>query len=150
MKNLVWIAGLILALSFVFPDGITLPKNPEPGPSPVVPADTTLTAILGAATKEDKARVVSVYTGLKTVLQRDSGQRVNNTEKFAELQSNTLQLAIDTPGKYQGLDVAIDEVFKRAVAGDQKDVDSSVVQAVTPELQSRLVQACDTIIASAR
>lgn len=153
MKNLVWIAGLILVLSFVFPDGITLPQKPEPTPTPVVPVapvDTALATILGPAAKQDKARVVSVYTGLKTVLQRDNGQRVNNTEKFAELQSNTLQLAIDTPGKYPGLDVAIDNVFKNAVAGDQKDIDPGVVQAVTPELQARLVKACDTIIASAQ
>ena len=54
MKNLVWIAGVILALSFVFPDGITLPKKPEPAPAPVVPVvpvDTALATILGPATK---------------------------------------------------------------------------------------------------
>jgi hypothetical protein len=153
MKNLVWVAGVILILSFVFPNGITFPVMPEPTPAPVVPgvpADPALAQILMPAQKEDKARVVGVYSGLKTVLLRDNASRVSTTEKFAELQARTLELAIDTPGKYPGLDVAIEAVFQQAVRGPQNDVDATVVQAVTPEMQSRLVRACDTIIASAQ
>lgn len=150
MKKFVWIAGALLLFSLMFPRGFPLPKFPVapvvPAPVPVTPDvvdDAEMTTILSAASAGDKSRIVSVYSGLRVVLLRDAGKRVNTTEKFAELQANTLQLAIDTPGKYPGLDVAIERVFAAAVG--TKDV-----VAVTPEIQKSLVQACDVIIASAR
>jgi len=150
MKKFVWIAGALLLFSLMFPQGLSLPKFPAvpvvPTPAPVVPAgtgDAEIVDLLKSAAPADKARIVDVYTGLRTVLLRDGGKRVTTTEKFADLQANTLQLAIDTPGKYSGLDVAIERVFATAVG--TKDV-----VAVTPDMQKSLVQACDVIIASAR
>lgn len=152
MKKFVWIAGALLLFSLMFPQGLSLPKFPvvpsvpDPAPAPVAPAvdsDAEIVDLLRAAAQPDKARIVGVYTGLRTVLLRDGGKRVTTTEKFADLQANTLQLAIDTPGKYPGLDVAIERVFAAAVG--TKDV-----VAVTPEMQKSLVHACDVIIASAR
>lgn len=149
MKKFVWVAGVLLLFSLMFPQGLPLPKFPTPPavpaptPEPPTVVDVEIADILKSATAADKARIVDVYTGLRTVLLRDGGKRVTTTEKFADLQANTLQLAIDTPGKYSGLDVAIERVFAAAVG--TKDV-----VAVTPEMQKGLVQACDVIIASAR
>jgi hypothetical protein len=148
MKKFVWIAGALLAFSLLFPDGVTLPVRPEPtppvnpAPTPVVTKDETIVKILLNASKEDRARINGVYTGLAEVTRRDAGKRVNTTEKWAELQSETLELAIDTPGKYPGLDVAIEAVFAAALGTDD-------VLAVTPEVSGRLVSACETIAASA-
>lgn len=148
MKKLVWIAGLLLALSIAFPNGISLPKT-KPAVTLATP-DKKIVGILRNADAADKARIVSVYEGLRAVVSRDKGSRVNTTDKLAELQSRTLELAIETPGKYTGLDDAIEFVFSNTVSGPDSDIDASVVQAVTPELQARLVKACDVIIASAQ
>lgn len=151
MKRFVWLAGLLLLLSFVFPRGVQLPSVPV-APSPVVPpaptvptepVDEKLVAILANADEQDKQRVVGVYTGLSTVLTRDRGQRINTTEKWAEVQANTLQLAVDTPGKYPGLDAAIEAVFAKLVGTDD-------VLPATPETQAKLLAACKMIIASAQ
>jgi hypothetical protein len=150
MKKLVWIAGALLLFSFVFPNGLTLPKPPAPAPAPapapVVPVADTDPAIVAAltnATAEDKARIVSVYSGAVHVLSRDAGKRVSNTEKWADMHANTLQLAIDTPGKYPGLDAAIEGVFARAIGTDD-------VVIVDAEMQKKLLRACEVVIASAR
>lgn len=153
MKKLVWLAGALLVFSLLFPNGITLPTrpNPVPGPTPVNPApvpapvekDAKIAEILANADAVDRARIYDVYTALAAVTRRDAGKRVNTTEKWAELQANTLQLAIDTPGKYPGLDVAIEAVFARVIGTDD-------VLAITPEVATRLVTAAEIIAASAK
>jgi hypothetical protein len=149
MKKLVWVAGVILLLSFVFPNGVTLPKpiTPVPvDPQPVTPAadkDPKIVEILAVATPADKARIYGVYTAMATVTRRDAGRRLNTTEKWAEYQANTLQLAIDTPGKYPGLDLAIEDVFARKLGTDD-------VLALTPEVVARIASAADIIAASAQ
>ena len=151
MKKLVWVAGLVLLFAVVYPNGITLPSFSKPAdeaPVVTVPADETIAKLLASASAADKARIVSVYRGLKTVLNKDNGKRVNTTKKWEEVHGETLTLAIETPGKYPGLDEAIEAVFYRAIQDD--DTDASVVNAVTPLVQSKLVKACDTIIASAQ
>ena len=152
MKKLVWVAGLVLAVAIVYPNGFTLPSfstSAETTPAVVVvPPDAEIVKLLVPATAAEKARIISVYRGLKAVLNKDNGKRVNTTEKWEEVHGETLTLAIESPGKYPGLDEAIDAVFYRAV--QDKDTDASVVNAVTPLVQSKLVKACDTIIASAR
>lgn len=145
MKKLVWVAGLVLLLSVVFPNGIKIPTVTKPD-AVVVPAgetDATIVSLLKPATAEDKGRVVSVYDGLKFVLQRDKGQRVNTTEKWAELQANTLNLSVEQVGKYPGLDAAINDVFKRVVGTDD-------VLPATADTQLKLVKACEIIANSAR
>lgn len=151
MKKLVWVAGLVLAVAIVYPNGVTLPSFSKPAeetPAVDVPADAEIVKLLANASAADKARIVSVYRGLKTVLNKDNGKRVNTTEKWEEVHGETLTLAIETPDKYPGLDEAIEAVFYKAVQDD--DTDASVVNAVTPLMQAKLVKACDTIIASAR
>jgi hypothetical protein len=148
MKKLVWVAGALLVFSFVFPNGITLPKPPAPVPAPgpvepVVPADAEIVKALTGASSKDRARIVSVYSGVIHVLKRDGGKRVSNTEKWADMHANTLQVAIDTPGKYPGLDTAIEAVFARELGTDD------VVQ-LDADVQNKLVRACEVIIASAK
>jgi hypothetical protein len=152
MKKFVWLAGALLVFSLLFPNGISLPTRPDPSPpapTPVNPAppeaekDAKISEILANAARVDRARIYDVYTALATITRRDNGKRVNTTEKWAELQANTLQLAIDTPGKYPGLDVAIEAVFARVLGTDD-------VLAITPEISARLVTAAEVIAASAK
>ena len=72
----------------------------------------------------------------------------SDLEKLEEVQASTLQLAIETPGKYPNLDAAIEAVFYNAV--QDENTDASVVNAVTPVIQAKLVKACDIVMASAR
>ncbi|NBO19476.1 MAG: hypothetical protein EBV03_09685 [Proteobacteria bacterium] len=145
MKNLVWLFGVLLALSFFLPAAaVKPPVSPVPvEPAAPVAVDAKVGEVLAAATDDDRANIVGIYTGLKTVLLRDNGQLVNNTEKFSVLQANTLKLAVEQVGKYPGLDLAIEAVFEKAVG--TKDVTT-----VTPELVGKLAAACDLIINSAQ
>ena len=61
---------------------------------------------------------------------------------------NTLQLAIEKPGKYAGLDTAIETVFQNAVK--EAKADPSVVNPMTPEIQAKVIEACEIVIVSAR
>lgn len=152
MKKLVWFAAAILAVSFLFPNGVEpfLPKPtpapapaPEPAPHPVVVPDAAIVRLLASAEAADKQRIASVYRGMRAVLERDAGQRVTTTEKFADFHANTLQLALNyKPGKYPGLDVEIDRVFKAAVGDD--------VVSVRGETLDNLLKACDVVIVSAK
>lgn len=146
MKRLVWLAAAIVVIAFLFPEGVKLPSpgpTPTPTPPPVVVVDDTIVSLLGPAAREDKQRIVGVYEGLRRVLARDQGVRVNTTEKLAALHANTLQLAIETPGKYPGLDEAIEKTFVAAVGTDD-------VLSVTPEVTAKLLAWCDLIINSAK
>lgn len=148
MKRIVWLAAAVVLVAFIFPNGISLPKPaPQPAgpvtPVPVGEVDNDVVARLSAASREDKDRVVSAYVGLRTVMARDKGEGIKTTEKFAMLHARTLNLAIDTPGKYAGLDEAIEAVFARALG-----TDDSVV--VTPEVLAKVLTACDIIVNSAR
>ena len=136
MKNFVWLAAALLLLSFVYPNGPTLPARPAVVPAG--PTDPTLLKILAAAPAEDKARVRDVYTALAAVLKRDAGKRVSTTEQWADLHANTLQLAIDTPGKYPGLDEAIETVFKTTVGTDD-------VLPGNDDTRNKLIAACEII-----
>lgn len=145
MKKLVWVAGLILVLAIFYPNGISLSK-PEPGPTPTpvnVEISAAVVSALADATAEDKAHVAGIYDAMAAVLKRDAGKRIKNTERWADYQANTLQLAVTEPGKYPGLDVAIEETFKTQVGTD----DVVPTDAAT---QQKLITACEIIAASAR
>lgn len=150
MKKLVWIAGALLVFALFFPNGVSLSSLSSSNDAAVVDVtpDAQIVKLLAPATRAEKSRIVSVYTGLKTVLTRDNGKRINTTEKWEEVQAQTLQMAIDEPGKYEGLDEAIEAVFAAAVADE--NTDATVVNAVTPEMQAKLIKACDILIVSAK
>lgn len=145
MKKLVWVAGLFLALAILYPNGITLP-NIKPTPAPVdvdVPVDAAVVKALANATPEDKAHVAGIYDAMAVVLKRDNGTRIKTTERWADYQANMLQLAVTEPNKYEGLDVAIEGVFKAQIGTDD-------VTANTPETQQKIIRACQIVAASAR
>lgn len=153
MKKLAWAAGILLLLSIIFPNGLPpvvvvkptpVPVNPAPAPVPAE-KDPKIVEILANATAADRARVDGVYTAMGVVIRRDRalGGRLNTTEKWAEYQAHVLNLAVDTPGKYPGLDAAIEAVFARKVG-------TMDALAVTDEVAERLAGACDIIAASAR
>lgn len=152
MKRIVWLAAVVVLIAFLFPNGLPLPKPaPSPAPTPVTPivpdpavaVDDTIVTLLKNADRADKNRIVSVYTGLRTVMARDKGESIRNTEKFSLLQARTLKLAVDTPGKYAGLDEAIESVFAKAVGTDD-------VVPMTKEILDGVLSACDIIIQSAQ
>lgn len=146
--KLMFLAGILLAVSVLFPNGPAgFTAKPVPV-EPVVPVvghatDAGILALLANATPDDKARFDSVYTGLANVLTRDKGVRVNTTEQFHDIQANTLQLAVEKPGVYSGLDVAIEQLFDGAIG-------SKEVQAITPDMLKKIVDVCETIASSAR
>lgn len=145
MKKLVWVAGLILAISFVAP---YLPLGGKPVVDPVeeqaeAAVDTKIVSLLRNATKEDKARIRGVYTALKHKLIKDAGKRVVTTEQWRDLHGNTLDLAIPVPGKYEGLDIAIDNVFLTSVGTDD-------VLPGNEDTRNKLVAACEIVTNSAR
>ena len=145
MKKLVLLACLLLVgLALKFPNGVPLPvTTPDAVVVPAGETDAALVGILENATDEDKARIVSVYEGMQYVLKRDNGKRINTTDKFSDWQANTLQLAVETPGKYPGLDKAIESVFVRLVGTDD-------VVSTTPDVQQKLIKACEIVAASAK
>lgn len=146
MKKLVWVAGVILALSFVFPNGVSLPVS-KPDVDVVdsaVTPDAEIVKLLRNATAEDKGRVRSIYSGLAAVLRRDASvKRLRTTEQWAEVHGVTLDLAVEQVGKYPGLDVAINNVFLRVVGTDD-------VLPANDATRTKLIEACDVITASAR
>ena len=142
-KKLVWVAGAVLLLSFVLPYAPSLPTPPAPPVvNPDVEIDAAIATTLKNATAADKARIVDTYTALASIVRRDGGSRVSDTEKWAELQARTLELAIDTPGKYPGLDEQIEAVFLRCVGTDD-------VLPGNAETQAKLIRACEIIANSA-
>ena len=147
-KILLLVSGILLLVSFVFPNGATFAKKPVPPvvPTPVVtPSDETISKILLTATSEDRQRIHDVYSAAAVVLQRDTtnAQRLTTTEQWSSAHAHILQLAIDTPGKYPGLDSAIEAVFRAAVGTDD-------VASITPEISKKLIHACEVVAASAR
>ena len=151
MKKLMWVAAAILAVSLLFPHGLgSLSPTPAPQPIPAPGPETTVTPdaeilkLLSNAAVADKKRISDVYSGMRFVLARDKGVRVSTTEKFAALHANTLQLALNyEPGKYSGLDVAIDRVFKTTLGTDD-------VLSMTGDVLQKVLTACDIVIASAK
>lgn len=145
MKKLVLIAGAVLALSFVFPDGVKLNVQPSVVETPVGETDAKIVLLLKNADAADKRRIYGVYSGLAHVLKRDAGKLMRTTEQWALVQANTLDNAIDTQavGKYPGLDVAINDVFLRVMGTDE-------VTPNNPDTQAKLIRACTIIADSAR
>lgn len=103
-----------------------------------------VTLALKAAPKEDKARVRAYYAAMADVVQRDD-KIISTVGKWRTANANALDLAFkgtDLPGKYPGLDVAIDEILVKAIGKD--DV------ALTAEKRAALVAALKEVTDAAR
>jgi len=115
-------------------------------PSPVTPPapKSPVTQALSPATSQDKARVAGFYAALADVVERDD-KTVSTVGVFRELHGRSLDLAFkgtDLPGKYPGLDVAINDLLVAAVGKD--DV------PLPPAKRQSLVQALKDVANAAR
>ena len=146
MKKLVWVAGAVLLFSLVFPDGVSVPVvTPVTDPVSSATPDEKIVAILRNASAADRERVNGIYTGLVHVLKKDEKiGRLRTTEQWAETQAATLDLAVDwVSGAYPGLDVAINNVFKRVVGTDD-------VLPMNADTHAKLIEAAEIVAASAK
>lgn len=140
---LLLLAGGLLAVSLLFPNGFSAPKPPAvvvPGVPKVT--DPTIVSKLADATPEDLARINGVYTALVVILKRDGGTLITTTEQWEKLAARTLQLAIDHPGTYPGLDEAIESLFLKTVGTDD-------VLPGNPDTLKKLITACEIVANSA-
>lgn len=111
---------------------------------PVEPAKTQVATVLAKATSADKARVSAFYTAVADVVGRDQ-KVIATVGQFRKVYANSLDLAFkgtDLPGKYAGLDVAIEEELVRAIG--KEDV------ALTTEKREALVTALKKVASDAR
>lgn len=117
-----------------------------PVASPVTPPAPTskVAQCLKAASKEDKARVHAFYSALADVMERDSAV-IMTTGLFRTVHANSLDLAFkgtDLPGKYAGLDQAINDELVAAIGLENV--------ALTPEKKSALVAALKEVADAGR
>jgi hypothetical protein len=145
MKRLVWLAGLVLLASFAEPyiRGTYQQAPVVVEDSSTDKTDPTIQKLLADAAAADKADVRGIYKALRAVVNRDAGKRVVTTEQWSDLQENTLQLAITQVNKYPGLDEAIEQVFLTTLGTDD-------VLPGNEQTRSKIVEACDVIINSAK
>ena len=130
-------------LALVVLAGLVWSFWPEGEPAvPVVQSPVAL--VLANATTADKQRVSAYYSVLADVLRRDPSA-AKTVGQFRELHARSLDLAFkgtSLPGKYPGLDAAIDNALKPAIG--TADV------PLTAELSASLVQALGDIANAAR
>lgn len=94
-----------------------------PTPGEVTKPEVTLPPVAVAmkgASKEDKAKVRALYETLADVVERDE-KVIATLSAFRKVHADSLDLAFQkTPlkGKYEGLDVAIEEQLAKAVGRD--------------------------------
>lgn len=103
----------------------------------VVPPKSPVTAALSPATKQDKARVAAFYSALADVVEREP-KVVPTVGEFTTLHAKSLDLAFkgtDLPGKYPGLDVAINDKLVAAVGTDDVPLPPAKLQALVQALK---------------
>lgn len=120
-------AGALVAISLI-------PAR-QPAAGPVADA-------LRNASPRDRARVASIYEALADVTARDAGQQITTLASWRAVHASALRLAAggtDLPGKYPGLDVAVDKVLVDSV-GSLDDV------ALSKEVVQKLVAGCKNVV----
>lgn len=114
-----------------------LPKDSSPKP-PVAVATGPVASVMQSASSTDRKTLAALYTALADVTQRDGANRqISTTGIWRRFHSAALRLAVggtELPGKYPGLDKAVEEVLAQHFSLD--DV------ALTDELRSKVVAAC--------
>ena len=129
------VAGLALVWAFF----------PQRGVTPVVVAPASpVTAALSPASRQDTARVAAFYSAMADVVERETSL-ATTVGGFRELHARSLDRAFkgtDLPGKYPGLDAAIDQKLAAAVGKD--DV------PLPPAKRQSLIQALKDVATDAR
>jgi hypothetical protein len=126
-----WILGAVVvfaALQF-------LPKGP-----PRSAATGPVATVLESAPSSDRARVASIYSSLADVVERDGGKLIPTTAVWRAIYADALRLAAggtDLPGKYPGLDKAIEEVLAQHYPLDNLPID--------PVLAQKIATACRAV-----
>jgi len=103
-----------------------------------------IATILQSASKQDRARVRAYYAAMGDVIHRDTGV-ITTVGRWRQANANALDLAFkgtDLPGKYPGLDAAIEEVLIKAIGKD--DV------AMTADKKAALAAALGEVADAAR
>ncbi len=134
MKHIAAIAVFILAI-WAF---VQSPAKPVDAPKAGV------AAVLAKATSADRARVHAFYEAVADVVERDQ-KVIATVGGFRRVHANSLDLAFkgtDLPGKYAGLDQAIEDELVRAIG--KEDV------ALAAEKRAALIGALKKVAADAR
>lgn len=100
------VAAVALVVAFMPPKTI-----------PVTPDQTQVQTILKSASKLDRARVAAFYAAMADVVERDD-KVISTVGMWRRVNSAGLDLAFkgtDLPGKYSGLDKAIDDMLVAAI-----------------------------------
>ena len=119
-------AGALVAISMI-------PAR-QPAAGPVADA-------LRNASPRDRARVASVYEALADITARDAGQQMTTLASWRAVHASALRLAAggsDLPGKYPGLDRAVEDVFAKHFPAD--DV------TLSKELVAKIVAGCKDVV----
>lgn len=88
---------------------------------------------LASASSSDRARVRSVYAALADVIDRDGGTLIPTTAVWRAIYSDALRLAAggtDLPGKYPGLDQAIEAVLSQHYPLDNMPIDTVMAKKI--------------------
>lgn len=114
-----------------------LPASGKPlVPAPVAPAGPVSQA-MKPATKQDKERVSAFYSALADVVERDA-TLIPTVGDFRTVHARSLDAAFkgtDLPGKYPGLDAAIDGQLTTAVGKDDVPLPPAKRQALVQALK---------------
>jgi len=134
MKHLAALVVVVLALwSFA-------PARTKPVEVPSSPVSLAMSK----ATDVDRQRVHQFYAAVADVVDRDQ-KVIATVGQFRRVHANSLDLAFngtDLPGKYVGLDAAIEAVLVQAVGKEEV--------ALTPEKRQALVAALKGVASAAR
>jgi hypothetical protein len=112
-------------------------------PAPKAPEAAGVRRAMTTATRVDRQRVSAYYDALADVVSRSKS--ITTVEGFRRVHAKSLDEAFqgtDLPGKYPGLDVAIDEQLVSAIGRDNT--------ALEGEKREQLVRALQKVAADAR
>lgn len=88
---------------------------------------------LRSASSTDRAKVASIYATLADLIERDGGKLISTTAVWRSIYSDALRLAAggtDLPGKYKGLDTAIEEVLGEYYPLDNLPIDQDMAKKI--------------------
>lgn len=77
------------------------------------PATGPVADAMANASREDRAKLARIYTGLAAVTKRAAGKDITTVGVWRDVHSATLRMAVgEMKGKYPGLDVAVEKVLQ--------------------------------------
>lgn len=99
---------------------------------------------LASASSSDRARVASVYASLADLIERDGGKLIPTTSVWRAIYADALRLAAggtDLPGKYQGLDTAIEQTLAQYYSLDNQPIDQATAMQIAAGCRAVEAQA---------